>query len=72
VVTWGGRGRLAGWFVPKPRGSVLVERRRRGRWRRAGSAPLAFTGDFSVRVRRRGTYRVRAGRIAGPAVRLRR
>ena len=69
VVSWGGRGRIAGWFEPRRSGRVVVERRVRGRWRRAARAPVSFTGDFSVRVRRRGVYRVRAGKVTGPAVR---
>ncbi len=66
VVSWGGRRRIAGWFEPRRSGRALVERRVRGRWRRAGGVAVSFTGDFSTEVRRRGVYRARAGKITGP------
>ena len=63
---------LLGVFEPAPTGRVLaVERRVRGRWRRTGFALTTRRGRYRVAVRRLGVYRVRAGRMAGPAVRLR-
>jgi stage II sporulation protein D len=69
VATWSGRRRIAGFFEPRGTGRVTIERRSRGRWRRARRSVETFTGDFSVRVRP-GTYRARSGRITGPAVRV--
>ncbi len=71
VVSWGGRGRIAGWFEPRRSSRVVIERRVRGRWRRSARAPMSFSGDFSVKVRRRGVYRARAGKVTGPVVRSR-
>jgi hypothetical protein len=63
---------LAGRFTPAPRSRVLlVERRADGAWKRVGQTRVARSGAYRVSVRRAGTYRVRAGRVAGPAVRVR-
>ncbi len=72
VMSGRGRGRprrLVGYFEPSRR--VIVERRSGGGWRRAARGRPSLTGDFSVRVRRRGVYRARAGPLTGPVVRLR-
>ena len=70
VVSWGGRGRIAGWFEPRSSSRVVIERRVRGRWRRSARAPVSFSGDFSVKVRRRGVYRARAGKVTGAATKV--
>jgi stage II sporulation protein D len=63
---------LAGSFQPAPRGGRLVlESRRGGHWRRVRTARTTRAGRYRVRVPRRGTYRVAAGSVAGPAVRVR-
>jgi stage II sporulation protein D len=63
---------LAGSFDPAPRSHRLaLELRREGHWTRVGSARTGHGGRYSVRVPRRGTYRLRAGSVAGPAVRVR-
>jgi stage II sporulation protein D len=63
---------IAGVFDPAPRGSRLVLERRRGDgWQRVRETLAAADGRFRARVPSRGTYRVRAGVIAGPAVRVR-
>jgi stage II sporulation protein D len=62
---------LAGSFEPAPRGHRLIlERRREGRWRRAGATLTTTRGRFQVRVARPGVYRVRSGSVAGTAVRI--
>jgi stage II sporulation protein D len=62
---------LAGRFSPAPRSRMLlVERRADGGWERVTRTRVADSGAYGVSVRRAGTYRVRAGRVAGPAVRL--
>lgn len=62
---------LNGAFTPAPRGRRLVlERRRHGRWRRVRGLRTGAGGRYAVNVRRRGLYRVRAGSVAGPAVRV--
>jgi stage II sporulation protein D len=63
---------LLGSFDPAPRSQRLAVERRSGRgWRRVGSARTRRGGRYRVRVPRPGTYRVRAGTVAGPAVRVR-
>ena len=63
---------LAGRFSPAPRSRVLlVERRADGAWKPAGRTRVDSSGAYRLSVRRAGTYRVRAGRVAGPAVRVR-
>jgi stage II sporulation protein D len=62
---------LQGSFTPAPRGRrLVVERRSRGHWKRAGLARTGRGGRFAVNVKRRGLYRVRAGSVAGPPVRV--
>jgi len=62
---------LHGSFAPAPRGRQLVlERRRRGRWKRVARVRTARDGSYALNVNRRGVYRVRAGSVAGPAVRV--
>jgi stage II sporulation protein D len=63
---------LAGSFDPAPRGRLVrVERRFGGRWHRVRATRVSRSGHFLVRVPRRGTYRVRAGAVAGPATLVR-
>jgi SpoIID/LytB domain protein len=63
---------LAGYFDPAPRSHRLaLERRGGGHWKRVGSVRTGRGGRYSLRVPRRGTYRVRAGSVGGPAVRVR-
>jgi stage II sporulation protein D len=73
--SWGPRlvaPALAGEFSPAPRRRVLtVERRRGGDWRAVGRVRTTGSGRYRLSVERLGTYRVRAGRVAGPAVRVR-
>jgi stage II sporulation protein D len=62
---------IHGTFTPAPRSRRLaIERRRRGRWVRVGTARTGRGGRYSVDVPRRGLYRVRSGSVAGPAVRV--
>ena len=64
---------ITGVFDPAPRSRrVLVERRRGGRWRRVGAAATTARGRYRSPIAVAGIYRVRAGGIAGPAVRVRR
>jgi len=64
---------LAGSFYPAPSERRLVVERRTGRgWRVAGKARTDKGGRYRERVRRPGTYRVRAGDVAGPPVRVKR
>lgn len=72
LVFGGGRG-LVGSIDPAPRGSrLVVERRdRRGRWKRAAASTAAAGGRYRVALERAGTYRVKSGGVAGPAVRVR-
>ena len=66
------RRQIAGVFDPAPRSrSLLVERRVRGRWRLAGRIQTTRAGRYVAPLATRGVYRVRAGRVAGPAVRVR-
>ena len=63
---------IAGHFDPAPRGGRLVlERRRGGRWQRVRETLTSADGRYRARVPARGVYRVRAGAVAGPAVRVR-
>jgi stage II sporulation protein D len=62
---------LRGAFVPAPRSRRLtVERREHGRWARAGTARTTHRGRYRAAVSEPGTYRLRAGAVAGPAVRI--
>jgi len=73
--SWGARltaDALAGEFSPAPRRRVLVLERRAGaKWRTVRRVRTSASGRYRVQVRRPGAYRVRAGKIAGPAVRVR-
>jgi stage II sporulation protein D len=63
---------LVGRFSPAPRKRVLVvERHAGGRWKQVVRTRTARSGGYHLNVPRAGTYRVRAGRVAGPAVRVR-
>jgi stage II sporulation protein D len=72
MVFGGGRG-LVGLLDPAPRGGRFAVERRdsRGHWRRATAGRTGREGSYRVLVKRAGTYRVRAGGVAGPAVRVR-
>ena len=67
------RPRLVGSVDPARRGArLIVERRTRsGKWRRALVSRVGAGGRYRVAVERRGTYRVKAAGVAGPAVRVR-
>ena len=63
---------LVGEFQPAPRGRLLVLERRSGRrWRAAGRIRTSRSGRYRTTIARAGTYRVRAGSVAGPAVHVR-
>ena len=63
---------LAGTFDPAPRGRrLLVERRERGKWTRVSRVHTTARGRYRTTLSTAGVYRVRAGTVAGPAVRLR-
>jgi SpoIID/LytB domain protein len=62
---------LAGAFDPAPRGRRLaVERRSGHHWKRVATVRTSRRGSYRAVLRSAGVYRVRAGSIAGPAVRL--
>ena len=61
---------LAGTFDPAPRGRrLLVERRERGKWTRVTRVHTTKRGRYRTTLSTAGVYRVRAGTVAGPAVR---
>ena len=63
---------LVGSFAPAPRTRRLtVERREAGHWRRVGAFRTWAGGHYRTAVAGPGVYRVRAGTVAGPAVRVR-
>lgn len=63
---------IVGRFAPAPRSRrIVVERRDGRRWRRVDVARISRTGAYRVAVNRRGLYRVRAGAVDGPPVRIR-
>jgi stage II sporulation protein D len=63
---------LEGEFWPAPRTHRLrVERRVGGRWRLVGFEDTGRRGRYRVELERAGVYRVRAGSVAGPRVRVR-
>ena len=63
---------FAGRYYPVPRGRRLVVERRDGkRWRAVGRETSAANGRYRAQVETAGVYRVRAGGVAGPAVRVR-
>ena len=64
---------LAGSFYPAPaERRLVVERRTRRGWRVVGKTRTDKKGKYRERVRRAGTYRVRAAGVAGPSVRVKR
>ena len=66
------RRALVGRFWPAPRERTLrVERRAGGGWRQVASARTDPGGRYRAELERPGVYRVRAGSVAGPGVRLR-
>jgi stage II sporulation protein D len=73
--SWGARlspSALAGGFRPAPNRRVLVlERRVSGRWQAVRRVRTSAGGRYRVDIARAGAYRVRAGGVAGPAVRVR-
>jgi stage II sporulation protein D len=63
---------IVGSFDPKPRRwTFAVDRRVDGRWRALTTARTFHTGAFRVTVPAAGYYRVRAGSLTGPPVRVR-
>ncbi len=63
---------LTGRFDPAPRGKrLLVERRERGRWARVSRVHTSAKGRYRTSLSTAGVYRVRAGSVSGPAVRIR-
>jgi stage II sporulation protein D len=73
--SWGGGPTdraLEGEFWPAPRRHRLrVERRVGARWRLVGFEDTSRRGRYRVELERAGVYRVRAGSVAGPRVRVR-
>ncbi|MGH2763616.1 MAG: hypothetical protein ACRDLD_13735, partial [Thermoleophilaceae bacterium] len=62
---------LAGSFTPRPhRRALFLERRRGGEWRKVTRIRTTRAGRYRVQIDRSGVYRVRAGRISGPSVRV--
>src|SRR5215212_4318873 len=72
--SWGERlsaDALVGELSPAPRSRVLVlERRAGGRWAFVRRMRTTAAGGYRVSIARAGSYRVRSGGIAGPAVRV--
>jgi hypothetical protein len=57
---------VAGNVRPARKGSrVVVQRRSKGRWRRAATGRIGREGRYYVPVERRGVYRVRAAGVTG-------
>ena len=73
--SWGERltsAALAGDFSPAPKRRVLaLERRTRDGWQLLRRVRTSASGRYRVEIRRAGAYRVRSGKVAGPAVRVR-
>jgi stage II sporulation protein D len=69
LVFGGGRG-IVGTIDPARAGSKLIveKRDRRGHWKRADVAKVGQGGRYRVALPHRGTYRVKSGGVAGPAV----
>ncbi len=62
---------LAGRFDPAPKGRALtVERRVKGTWKRVSQLSTTRAGRYATTLSSPGAYRVRAGTVAGPAVRI--
>jgi stage II sporulation protein D len=74
-LSWGARlspPALAGSYWPAPRSRRLVVERRAGeRWRKVTRIRTTRSGRYRVSLGRAGIYRVRSGKVAGPAVRVR-
>jgi stage II sporulation protein D len=72
--SWGPRlvpPKLAGRFSPAPRSRALVVQRRSGDgWRKVARVRTTKAGRYRLGIDRAGVYRVRAGRVAGPSVRV--
>jgi stage II sporulation protein D len=63
---------LVGRFTPAPRrGRLVIERRHGDRWKQVARVRTTASGAYRLDLDRAGTYRVRSGRVAGPAVRVR-
>jgi stage II sporulation protein D len=73
--SWGPRlvsPALAGSWTPVPKRRVLILERRGGRgWKRIAKVRTTKAGRYRMDIGRAGVYRVRAGRVAGPHVRVR-
>jgi stage II sporulation protein D len=73
-LSWGPRfipPSLAGSYTPAPRRRRLtVERRGERGWRAVAKVRTTRAGTYRHDIDRAGLYRVRAGRVAGPAVRV--
>jgi stage II sporulation protein D len=73
--SWGPRlvsPALEGSYTPVPKRRVLiVERRTKKGWQRVGKVRTTKAGRYRMDIGRAGAYRVRAGRVAGPTVRVR-
>jgi stage II sporulation protein D len=73
--SWGVRlapDALAGQYTPTPKRRVIVlERRVRGHWRAVRRVGTTASGRYRTQIAHAGLYRVRSGRVAGPAVRVR-
>jgi stage II sporulation protein D len=66
------RRRIRGSFAPAPRGRLLtLERRAGSAWVRVKAVRTSASGRYTAVVPASGVYRVRAGDVAGPAVRVR-
>jgi stage II sporulation protein D len=72
--SWGPRlvePALAGRYTPAPKRRLAVERRTKKGWSTVTKLRTTATGHYRVSIGRAGVYRVRAGRVAGPSVRVR-
>jgi stage II sporulation protein D len=71
LVFGGGRGLVGSIDPAKAGGKLVVERRRGGRWKRVAAGRIGQAGRYRVSLERAGTYRIKAGGVTGPAVRVR-
>ncbi len=63
---------LTGSYTPAPkRRRLTLERRDKTGWRAVTQVRTTKAGHYRVDIGRPGVYRVRAGRVAGPSVRVR-
>jgi SpoIID/LytB domain protein len=72
--SWGPRlvaPALAGRYTPAPKRRLAVERKGSEGWRVVTKVRTTAGGRYRVDIGRAGVYRVRAGRVAGPSVRVR-